>query len=52
MKETPTGKLVTEWQGMLDKAETKPEVVDMSVAISGFMGVKDAEETVSICSLK
>ena len=52
MKETPTGKLVTEWQGLVDKAESKPEVVDMSVAISGFMGVKDAEETVRILLVK
>lgn len=45
-KETQTGKLATEWQTLLDGVESKPELVDMTPAISALMAVKDDEELV------
>lgn len=47
-KETPSGKLVTEWQTLLDGAESKPETTDMTPAISTLMAVKDFDELVSL----
>ena len=47
LKETHTGKLVSEWQKLVDDAAQKPEVVEMAPAISSMMAVKDAEELVS-----
>ncbi|KAF9567635.1 FACT complex subunit SPT16 [Agrocybe pediades] len=44
VKETPTGKLVTEWQTLVDGSSTKPELVDVGPAVSAFMSVKDEEE--------
>ena len=46
-KESPTGKLMDEWNTVLDGAATKPERVDMSPAVSSFMAVKDEDESVS-----
>ncbi|KAH7919903.1 FACT complex subunit SPT16 [Leucogyrophana mollusca] len=43
-KEAHTGKLITEWEQLTSKAESKPEVVDMAPAVSSFMAVKDEEE--------
>ncbi|KAG6833476.1 hypothetical protein H0H87_006048 [Tephrocybe sp. NHM501043] len=43
-KETHTGKLVGEWEALVNGLENKPERVEISPAVSGFMAVKDAEE--------
>jgi nucleosome binding factor SPN SPT16 subunit len=45
-KETPSGKLVSEWQAALTESSSKPEIVDMSPAVSSLMSVKDDEELV------
>ncbi|KAG2159786.1 uncharacterized protein EDB93DRAFT_1244564 [Suillus bovinus] len=44
MKEACTGKLMTEWEQGVSKADKKPELVDMAPALSAFMAVKDKEE--------
>ena len=46
LKETSLGKLVTEWEQAVSKADKKPELVDMAPALSAFMAVKDEEEMV------
>ncbi|KAF9072976.1 FACT complex subunit SPT16 [Rhodocollybia butyracea] len=43
-KETHIGKLVTDWNKLDSETSTKPEIVDMSPALSAFMAQKDAEE--------
>jgi nucleosome binding factor SPN SPT16 subunit len=47
-KESYSGALMTEWSKRIDEAATKPELVDTSHAVSGFMAVKDAEELVGV----
>jgi nucleosome binding factor SPN SPT16 subunit len=39
---------MTEWSKIVSEAATKPDLVDMSHAISGFMAVKDTEELVGV----
>ena len=46
-KESHSGKLVGDWEKVIADSEVRPEVVDMSTAVSAFMGVKDSEELVS-----
>jgi nucleosome binding factor SPN SPT16 subunit len=46
-KETASGKLSTEWQALLDGAASKPELIDMTPAISTLMAIKDEDELVS-----
>ena len=46
-KETHTGKVVKEWGEALKAASSKPELADMSPAVSSFMAVKDGEELVA-----
>jgi nucleosome binding factor SPN SPT16 subunit len=46
VKEVCTGKLMTEWEQVVSKADNKPELVDMAPALSAFMAVKDEEEMV------
>jgi nucleosome binding factor SPN SPT16 subunit len=46
VKEACTGKLMTEWEQGVSKADKKPELVDMAPALSAFMAVKDEEEMV------
>ncbi|KAJ3824085.1 FACT complex subunit SPT16 [Lentinula raphanica] len=43
-KETHVGKLVSEWNKLVSEASSKPELVDMSVAVSAIMAQKDQEE--------
>ncbi|KAG2045576.1 hypothetical protein BDR06DRAFT_830848, partial [Suillus hirtellus] len=40
MKEACTGKLMTEWEQGVSKADKKPELVDMAPVLSAFMAVK------------
>ncbi|KAF5372890.1 hypothetical protein D9758_001715 [Tetrapyrgos nigripes] len=47
-KEDHTGKLTTEWNKLVSEREEKPETVDMSPAVSGFMAVKDEDELKTI----
>jgi nucleosome binding factor SPN SPT16 subunit len=47
IKEVPSGKLISEWQALINEAPEKPELVDMAPAISALMAVKDEEELVS-----
>ncbi|THV07844.1 FACT complex subunit SPT16 [Dendrothele bispora CBS 962.96] len=48
-KEEYTGKLITEWNKLVsDKKGQVPELVDMSMAVSGFMAMKDDEELKTI----
>ncbi|KAG1811480.1 uncharacterized protein BJ212DRAFT_1247813, partial [Suillus subaureus] len=44
VKEACTGKLMTEWEQGISKADKKPELVNMAPALSAFMAVKDKEE--------
>ncbi|RXW24869.1 hypothetical protein EST38_g943 [Candolleomyces aberdarensis] len=44
LKETHTGKLVSEWQKLVAESDPKPEMVEMGPAVSSLMAVKDAEE--------
>jgi len=46
LKETPSGKLVSEWQALLDGAATKPDLIDMTPAISALLATKDEDELV------
>jgi len=48
IKEAPSGKLVSEWQALVNESQEKPELVDMALAISALMAVKDEEELVSL----
>jgi nucleosome binding factor SPN SPT16 subunit len=48
LKDTASGKLVSEWQAALEGAASKPEVIDMTPAISSLLAVKDEDELVSI----
>ncbi|GLB35147.1 putative fact complex subunit spt16 [Lyophyllum shimeji] len=43
-KETHTGRLIGEWEKAVNAMDRKPELVDMSTAVSCFMAVKDSEE--------
>ncbi|KAF8919602.1 FACT complex subunit SPT16 [Mucidula mucida] len=43
-KETHTGKTINEWTDAVNAANSKPELVDMSPAVSSFLAVKDDEE--------
>ncbi|KAF8965271.1 FACT complex subunit SPT16 [Flammula alnicola] len=44
VKENPSGKLVSEWQSVVNESSSKPELIDMTPAISALMAVKDDEE--------
>jgi nucleosome binding factor SPN SPT16 subunit len=46
LKEVHTGKLIDTWGTTVAELPTKPELVDISPAISTFMAVKDEEELV------
>jgi len=48
MKETTSGKLVSEWQALLDGAASKPELVDMTPLVSSLLAIKDDDEMVSV----
>jgi hypothetical protein len=50
MKEQHTGKMISEWEKSVSEAPEKPEMVDMSPAISAAMAMKDEEELVSIAA--
>lgn len=47
VKEKHTGKMIDEWNAAVEVATTKPTVVDVASAISGFVAVKDEEEIAS-----
>ena len=47
VKEKHTGKMISEWNAAVEGAATKPTVVDVASAISGFVAVKDEEEIAS-----
>ena len=47
-KEQVSGKLIDEWNKTVASAETKPDTVDVSPAISSLLAVKDEEELVSL----
>lgn len=46
VKETYTGKLIAEWQKLIADSTVKPDLSDMSTAVSAFMAVKDEDELV------
>ena len=48
VKEKHTGKMIDEWNTVVEGASKKPTVVDITSAISGFVAVKDEEEIASI----
>ncbi|KAI5124316.1 hypothetical protein M0805_008924 [Coniferiporia weirii] len=43
-KDNASGKFIDEWNKTVSEAETKPEVVDISPAVSTLLSVKDEEE--------
>ena len=47
VKEKHTGKMIEEWNAAVEGTATKPTVVDIASAISGFVAVKDEEEIAS-----
>jgi hypothetical protein len=46
VKEKHAGKMINEWSAAVEGAATKPTLVDIAPAISGFVAVKDDEEIV------
>ncbi|EKM82850.1 hypothetical protein AGABI1DRAFT_53374 [Agaricus bisporus var. burnettii JB137-S8] len=48
LKEQHSGKLIADWDKLCSGAEVKPELVDMSPAISSVMAVKDEEESKAV----
>lgn len=46
-KDNTSGKLIDDWNEAVSEAESKPETVDMSPAVSAVLAVKDEEELVS-----
>ncbi|KAI6043042.1 FACT complex subunit SPT16 [Pisolithus marmoratus] len=44
VKESYSGKLITEWEQVLSKVAQQPEQVDLAPAVSAYMAVKDEEE--------
>ncbi|KAI5983780.1 FACT complex subunit SPT16 [Pisolithus albus] len=44
VKESYSGKLITEWEQALLKSTQQPEQVDLAQAVSAYMAVKDEEE--------
>lgn len=46
-KEKHTGKMIDEWNTAVEGAVTKPTVVDITSAVSGFVAIKDEEEIAS-----
>lgn len=48
VKDTLTGKLVKEWEAALASANSTPELLDMALALSSLMAVKDDEELVCL----
>ena len=47
VKESHTGKLIDEWTEALSSASSKPDVTEMSPAVSSILAAKDEEELVS-----
>lgn len=45
-KDNTSGKLIDDWNKAVSEAQSKPEVVDMSPAMSAILAVKDEEELV------
>ncbi|EJD05718.1 FACT complex subunit SPT16 [Fomitiporia mediterranea MF3/22] len=43
-KDNTSGKLIDDWNNAISEAESKPETVDMSPAVSAILAVKDEEE--------
>lgn len=52
VKDSVSGKLVSEWQAALEGAASTPETIDMTPVISSLLAVKDEDELVGIFSLK
>ena len=48
IKESPSGKMIDEWNRNIKDAEKKPELEDISSSISGLMATKDEEELVCL----
>lgn len=46
-KDNPSGKLIDDWNKAISGLESKPELLDMSPAISAILAVKDEDELVS-----
>ena len=46
LKDSASGKLIDEWNKAISEAESKPELVEISPAISALLAVKDEEELV------
>jgi len=46
MKETTSGKLVLEWQALLDGTASNPELVDITLSVSSLLAIKDDDEIV------
>ena len=47
-KENISGKFIDEWNKSVGELEKTPEVIDMSLAVSALLAVKDEEELVRI----
>lgn len=45
-KENLSGKVIDEWNKLVNGAEHKPEIIDLSPAISSLLAVKDDDELV------
>ena len=46
VKESHSGKLISDWEKAISGATQKPEQVDIAPAVSAYMAVKDEEELV------
>jgi nucleosome binding factor SPN SPT16 subunit len=56
LKESHSGRLITEWESAIAEATNTPTVVEVGPALSSFMAVKDEEELASsihieLCSI-
>lgn len=53
VKDVPSGKFAEDWNKAADALSQKPEMVDITLAISAVLAVKDEEELVrlDLCSL-
>ena len=47
LKDNASGKLIDDWNKAVSGLESKPELLDMSPAVSAILAVKDEDELVS-----
>ena len=51
LKDSVSGKIIDEWNKAVSEVDTKPELVEISPAVSALLAVKDDEELVRVTPL-